>query len=84
MSYTIIWSTKAAKQLLDLDRLTAKRIHAKIGQLIEKPEKYVERLTGSPYYKIRIGDYRVIIDIQHETLRVLILKVGHRSKVYDR
>jgi mRNA interferase RelE/StbE len=84
MPYAIIWSAKAAKQLKALDRSTAKRICSKVGQLTENPEKYVQRLVASPYYKIRIGDYSVIIDIQSETLGVLKLKVGHRSKVYDR
>ena len=84
MTYKIIWSIRAAKQLTSLDRSIAKRIHSKVGQLHENPERYVQRLVGSPYYRLRIGDYRIILDIQNETLRVLILKLGHRSNVYER
>jgi mRNA interferase RelE/StbE len=84
MAYRIVWSSKAAKQMANLDRSIAKRIYSKVGQLVEKPERYVERLVGSIYYKLRVGDYRIILDIDDETLRILILKMGHRSNVYDR
>ncbi|MGC8609483.1 MAG: type II toxin-antitoxin system RelE family toxin, partial [Thermoplasmata archaeon] len=67
-----------------LDRSIAKRIYEKVDALSENPERYVERLVRYPYYRLRIGDYRVILDIEHESLRILILKVGHRSTVYER
>ncbi|HYM40508.1 MAG TPA: type II toxin-antitoxin system RelE/ParE family toxin, partial [Thermoplasmata archaeon] len=44
----------------------------------------VQKLVNSPYYRLRIGDYRVILDVQGEVLRILVLKVGHRESIYDR
>ena len=84
MDYRIVWSIQASKQLKRLDRSVAKRIHEKVGQLYQNPERYVEKLVRYPYYRLRVGDYRVILDIQNETVRILILKVGHRSNVYER
>ncbi|MEM4834782.1 type II toxin-antitoxin system RelE/ParE family toxin [Ferroplasma sp.] len=84
MDYTIVWSLKAAKQMEKLDRSIAKRIYEKVDQLRQNPERYVEKLVSYPYYRLRIGDFRVIIGIQSQTLIVLILKVGHRSDVYKR
>ena len=84
MDYRIVWSIQASKQLESLDRSVAKRIHEKVGQLYQNPERYVEKLVRYPYYRLRVGDYRVILDIQNETVRILILKVGHRSNVYER
>ena len=84
MEYEIIWSIKAADQMRSLDRSVAKRIHEKVGQLHQNPERYVEKLVRYPYYRIRVGDYRVILDVKHESVRILILKVGHRSKIYER
>ena len=84
MNYRIIWSIQASKQIVRLDRSVAKRIHEKVGQLYQNPERYVEKLVRYPYYRLRVGDYRVILDIQNETVRILILKVGHRSNVYER
>ncbi|MEA3295420.1 MAG: type II toxin-antitoxin system RelE/ParE family toxin [Euryarchaeota archaeon] len=45
---------------------------------------YVTKLTGDPGYKIRVGDYRVIMDIDNKKLHILVLKIGHRMNVYDR
>ncbi len=84
MDYRIVWSIQASKQLERLDRSVAKRIHEKVGQLYQNPERYVEKLVRYPYYRLRVGDYRMILDIQNETVRILILKVGHRSNVYER
>jgi mRNA interferase RelE/StbE len=83
MEYKIIWSIKAAGQMRSLDRSVAKRIHEKVDQLYQNPERFVEKLVGYPYYRLRVGDYRVILDINHESVRILILKVGHRSRIYD-
>ena len=84
MDYRIVWSIQASKQLKRLDRSVAKRIHEKVGQLYQNPERYVEKIVRNPYYRLRVGDYRVILDIQNEMVRILILKVGHRSNVYER
>lgn len=82
MEYEIIWSIKASREMRRLDRSVAKRIYSKVDQLKENPERLLERLVNSPYYRLRVGDYRIILDIQNEVLRILILKVGHRSAVY--
>ncbi len=84
MEYRIVWSLRASKQMRALDRSVSKRIYSKVDELRENPERFVERLVNSPYHRLRIGDYRVIVEIQNDILRVLILKVGHRSTVYDR
>ena len=83
MEYKIVWSIKATKQMEHLDRTISKRIYEKVDQLYQNPERYVEKLVRYPYYRLRVGDYRVILDIQHELVRILILKVGHRSNVYE-
>ena len=75
MDYRIIWSVQASKQMERLDRSVAKRIHEKVGQLYQNPERYVEKLVRYPYYRLRVGNYRVILDIQNEMIRILILKV---------
>ena len=84
MKYEIIWSTRAADQMKSLGRSIAKRIHEKVGQLFQNPERFVEKLVRYPYYRLRVGDYRVILDIRHESVRILILKVGHRNRIYER
>src|SRR5437879_13655938 len=84
MPFEIIWSDSAARQLKKLDRTVARRIFDKVGELRETPHRFVRKLANSPYYRLRIGDYRVILDIQETVLRILVLKVGHRKSIYRR
>jgi len=49
-----------------------------------RPDHYFERLTGEPLYKLRVGDYRIIAEIDNGKLTILVVKAGHRKNVYDR
>lgn len=84
MPFQIIWSDSATRQLRKLDRPVARRIFEKVGEIADAPHRYVQKLVNSPYYRLRVGDYRVILDIQENLLRILVLKVGHRESIYDR
>ena len=83
MTFQIIWSDSAARQLRKLDRTVARRIFEKVGDLADDPHRFVRKLVNSPYYRLRVGDYRVILDIQEDVLRVLVLKVGRRESIYE-
>jgi len=81
--YEIIFSEKAEKQLKKLEKDIQNRIISVLERIRIRPESYVERLVGEQVYKLRVGDYRVIMDLENNRLIVLILKVGHRKNVYD-
>ncbi|MDD3041501.1 MAG: type II toxin-antitoxin system RelE/ParE family toxin [Methanosarcinaceae archaeon] len=82
MRFQIIWSESAASQLKKLDHSVAKRIYRKVSELEENPYRYVTKLVGDSSYRLRVGDYRVILDIQGNHLSVLVLKIGHRKDIY--
>ncbi len=84
MTFEIIWSQSALKQLKKLDRSVAKRIVDAVDKLLADPHRVVSRIVNSPYFRLRVGDYSVLVDIQRKELRVLVVKVGHRKSVYDR
>lgn len=83
MPFEIIWSDSAVTQLKKLDRSVANQIFQKVTQLKENPYRNVKRIVGSPFFRLRVGDYRVITDVQESVLRVLILKMGHGKKIYE-
>jgi mRNA interferase RelE/StbE len=84
VTFAIIWSKRAFRKLRKLERPVGKRIYEAVGSLKEDPFKHdVVKLTNSPYYRLRVGGYRIIMDIGKNELRILVLKVGHRRKVYD-
>ncbi len=84
MPFGIVWSDSAARQLKKLDRTVGRRILERVGELPENPDRFVRKVVHSPYYRLRVGAYRVILDIQEDVLRVLALKVGHRESIYRR
>lgn len=81
----INYSQQAAEQLENLDSEAAERIVSKLDDVVWQPDHYLKRLTDSPYYRLRVGDYRVIIDWQrNEDPEVLFVRrVGHRRNIYD-
>ena len=82
MTYEITFSDKAFKQLKKLERKIQERIITTLERIRIRPEEYVTKLVGDPSYKLRVGDYRVILDIEREHLLILVIKIGHRKKIY--
>jgi mRNA interferase RelE/StbE len=81
--YEIIISDKAKKQLEKLPQDIKDRIGNAIERIRITPHRFVLRLVGSPYFRLRVGDYRVIMDIQQDKLIILVLELGHRKNIYD-
>ena len=74
----IIWEEKTFHFLNKLDFLISSRIVKKVNMLKENPfSKDVKRLRNSDNFRLRVGDYRVIFDIQGNKIR--IIKIGHRK-----
>ncbi len=87
MAWTIDYADTAMQQLRKLDRQTARRIVDFMDERIatlENPRATGKALTGplGGLWRYRIGDCRVICDLQDDALRVLVLQVGHRREVY--
>ena len=82
MAWHILWSDKSRKQLEKLDKKTAKRIIGCVECIKENPYTAVSRLAGSQFFKLRIGDYRVILDLQHGKLVVFVVETGNRKRIY--
>ena len=80
MMYEIIISERAFKELGKLEKSIQKRIINALERIRFRPEAYVTKLVGDPGYRLRVGDYRIIIDIDKNKL--LVLKVGHRKNIY--
>ena len=62
---------------------TRSRIRLALAELQDSPESKGERLHPSEFWKIRIGDYRAIFQIDRLNKSIIVIFLGHRSKVYD-
>ncbi|MEK6916258.1 MAG: type II toxin-antitoxin system RelE/ParE family toxin [Nanoarchaeota archaeon] len=81
--YEIIISEKALKQIEKLERSIQERIFNSLEKIRIRPESFVKKLVGMPGYRLRVGKYRVILDIDKGKLLVLVVKAGHRKNVYE-
>ena len=83
-SLRIEFARSATKDLRGIDRKWIPRIITEIEGLAAAPRPTgCKKLVGSEHtYRIRIGDYRVIYDIQDEILVVFIVRIRHRRDVY--
>ena len=88
MNYKLVFTDRAKKQLKKLDKHTAALIIGWLEKNIENCDNprihgkgLVENKSGQ--WKYRIGDYRVICEIQDEEIIVLVLEVGHRRQIYE-
>jgi mRNA interferase RelE/StbE len=90
MAWKVEIDPNAERELDKLDRQTARRILRFLSERVASssdPRGLGEALRGSrlgEFWKYRIGDYRVVARIEDERLLVLVVKVGHRSRVYRR
>ena len=80
--YEVVISDKAEKQLKKLNKDIQSRIISALERIRIRPEAYTTKLVGEPGYKFRVGDYRVIMDIDRGKLLILVIKVGHRRNIY--
>ena len=80
--YQVIFTPKAEKQLSKLPKDIQARIINALKRIRIRPESHLTKLVDDPAYKFRVGDYRLFIDIIHNKLILLVIKVGHRRNVY--
>lgn len=84
MSYTIRWDPIARKFLRKLPKEIASRIVRKVDAVKENLEHHLESLVGRKDYKLRIGDYRLFVDLDRNTKEAFIRTMRHRRDAYKK
>ena len=84
MKYRIEFKRSAAKALKRIHKRDRIRIRDKIDSLSDNlPDRTITKMKGdNPFHRIRVGDYRIIYEIQDEILLILVLKIAHRKDIY--
>ena len=82
MTYDLIYSETALKSLKKLEKQIRERVIHVLERIRIRPHPYVKKLIGSPYFSLRAGDYRIILDIVENKLIILVLELGHRKNIY--
>jgi mRNA interferase RelE/StbE len=88
LAWLIEFEAEAEKELKKLDKEVARRILKFLrerGAVLDDPRRIGAALTGSTlgnYWKYRVGDYRIIADIQDRRLCVQVVRLGNRREIY--
>jgi mRNA interferase RelE/StbE len=81
--YRIQFKNSVAKDLRNFPKKDVRKILRKIDALAEDPRPLgAKKLTGSDYYRVRQGAYRIVYEVVDDALIVYIIKTAHRSNIY--
>jgi mRNA interferase RelE/StbE len=85
LTYAVVINRSAERELKSLAPDFARWVGSRLRTLAEDPDlARSKRLKGSPNFKLRVGDYRVIYSVDDPAEQVTIVAVGHRREVYRR
>ncbi|WP_348788925.1 type II toxin-antitoxin system RelE/ParE family toxin [Leifsonia sp. NPDC080035] len=84
MTYLVEVAPAAARELRKLDPRARRRIQAAVELLAETPRPPAAKqlVNSGGAWRVRVGDYRIVYDIEDDRLVILVLRVGHRREVY--
>jgi mRNA interferase RelE/StbE len=84
LKYRLVYTKRALRDIKNLDPRVRQRVGQSLKQFESDPLKFAHKLTdpriGS--YRFRIGEYRVVFDLEGE--EIVVLRVGHRRDIYRR
>lgn len=85
LMYELLFTKQANRTLAKMSRQTARLIREKLDRVAQDPYAHnpnVTKLQGRPGYRLRVGDWRVIYELEEERLLIMVLKIGPRGEAY--
>jgi len=82
MPFEVVWTRESKESLNRLERDDAIRILRKVEFSKSNPYYFAKKLAGKDVWRIRVGDFRVLVDIDHANEKIYVLEVDHRKNVY--
>ncbi|MFA4855507.1 MAG: type II toxin-antitoxin system RelE/ParE family toxin [archaeon] len=82
--FEILLTETFAREFKTLEATLRERIKKKLETTGQNPSQYFERLSGQELFKLRIGKYRIIAQINTIQKKVTLLSIGHRKNIYDK
>lgn len=81
--FSIEFSDESKKFIKKLDKKTSEEILNKIYSIKNDPFRYLKRLQGEKLWRLRIGDYRAIVDVIISGNKIVVVRIGKRCNVYN-
>ena len=80
--FDLFFTAESKKFLKKLNKEDSKRIISTLERCKIRPHSHIKKLVSSPYFRLRVGDYRVILDIKAGKLLIIVVEIGHRRNIY--
>ncbi len=80
--YEIILSKEAENDLRKLNNFSRERIVSALERIKIRPHDFAKRLYNSKYYRARVDNYRIILDIKDYQLIIYVIEIGNREDIY--
>ncbi len=80
--WRLVFTKRAEKDFFRLEKEVSKRIIAKLEKTTKGPKQHFSLVKGTGYCKLRIGDFRVLVVLQHTKKLIDVRRVGHRRNIY--
>ena len=84
VSFAIRWSKQAERFLAKLPIEIARRVVNKVNSIKDNPYHFLEHYEGADFYKLRVGIYRLLVDVDMADNVISVRVLGHRRNVYQR
>ena len=81
--YSLEFTVTAEKFLKKLEKKDAELILRKLNEIRENPFRFLKKLQGDKLWRLRIADYRAILDVVVSGNNIIVVRIGHRKNVYD-
>jgi len=86
LAYRIEFAPRAERDLKSLDGSIRRRIARRIQSLADNPyPQGIKKIEGEEeLYRLRVGDYRILYQVQRQRVVILVVGIGHRRDIYRR
>ena len=81
--YHLIFNNRALDDLNKLEMGIKERIWDKLQKCKENPFRFLDHLENINGFKLRVGEYRIIVDVDNLSKTINVLKIGHRKNIYE-
>ena len=83
MGWTLLYSDSARRDLRALDHTVAQQVLRKLDTIKDDPLRSMKRLKGTKDWRLRVGDWRVVSQVDASASVLTVKRIQHRSLVYD-
>jgi mRNA interferase RelE/StbE len=81
--YAVEFLPSTAQELSKLEPVIRRRLARRIDRLARDPRAGAVKLRGAEdMWRVRVGDYRILYQVQEDRLVILVIRIGHRREVY--